>query len=140
VTKFLADLSPFSAETYFITLVLLLAGFVAVPIAVTFYLKRERRRRRKLVNSPRKIALAGEEKEAAPCEHLRSKSRARQAEDGRFVSTCKKCGAAMVRNGPGDWVVAQQAETPPSEAARPFAEGLAGESEVQRPKGLSAGA
>ena len=107
MTRILSQLSPFSAETYFITLVLLLAGFVAVPIAVTFYLKRERRRRRKLVNSPRKIALASDEQEAAPCEHLRSRSRARQAEDGRFVSTCKKCGAPMVRNGPGDWLVTQ---------------------------------
>lgn len=108
MTRILTQLSPFSAETYFVTLVALLALFVAVPIGVTFYLKRERRRRRKLVNSPRKITLAGEQKEAAPCEHLRSKSRARQAADGRFVSTCKKCGVPMARNGPGDWLVIQE--------------------------------
>lgn len=100
-------LSPITADTFLLSILLALVVFVTVPIGVTFYLKHQRRQRRKLVNSPRKIGLAKDEVKAPPCEHLRSRSRARQTPDGAFVSTCKRCGVPMKRNGPGDWVVNQ---------------------------------
>ena len=108
MSEMISRLSPISADTFLLSLFLLLVGFVAIPLAVSFYLKHERRRRRKLVNSPRKIALATDEDAPRACEHLRSRSRAKESPDGRMVSVCKRCGAPMVRNGPGDWVVAQQ--------------------------------
>ena len=107
--EMVARLSPISADQFLLTILIALVLFVAIPIAITFYLKHERRQRRKLVNSPRKIGLAGEEEDTGPCEHVRSRSRARQGPDGQFVSICKKCGVAMVRNGPGDWSAAPEA-------------------------------
>lgn len=101
--EMVARLSPISADQFLLSILIALVLLVGIPIAVTFYLKHERRQRRKLVNSPRKIGLASDEAPAAPCEHVRSRSRAKQASDGQFVSICKKCGVPMVRNGPGDW-------------------------------------
>ena len=100
----LARLSPISADTFLLSMLCAIALFIAVPIGVTFYLKHEQRQRRKLVNSPRKIGLASDEIEPRPCEHERSRSRAKQTSSG-FVSICKKCGVPMKRNGPGDWVI-----------------------------------
>lgn len=100
-------LSPITADQFLLSVLTALVLFVAIPIATTFYLKHERRKRRKLVNSPRKIGLASDDEVAAPCEHVRSRSRAKQGADGQFVSICKKCGVAMVRNGPGDWAPVQ---------------------------------
>ena len=110
--EMLTRLSPISADAFLLSILIALVMFVAVPIGVTFYMKHERRRRRKLVNSPRRIGLASDEVEARPCEHLRSRSRARQSADGRFVSICKKCGVPMVRVGAGDWIVAPQGLEP----------------------------
>jgi predicted metalloprotease len=98
----LTRLSPISADTFMLLVLIGLIAFVAVPIGVTFFLKRERRQRRKLVDSPRKIALATEEEVARECDHLRSRSRARETAEGVIVSRCKKCGAAMRREGPGE--------------------------------------
>jgi hypothetical protein len=109
VTEIISRLSPISADTFLLSILIALITFVAVPIAVTFYLKRERKRRRKLVSSPRKIALASEEVAPRSCEHMRSKSRAKQSADGGFMSICRKCGASMRRKGPGNWVLSQQA-------------------------------
>ncbi len=105
MTELIARLSPISADTFLLSVLIALVVFVTVPIAVTFYLKRERRKRRKLVDSPRKIELASEEDGPRECEHMRSKSRAKHNADGDLISMCKKCGATMKRNGPGDWVV-----------------------------------
>lgn len=107
MTELIARLSPISADTFLLSILIALVAFVAVPIGVTFYLKRERKRRRKLVDSPRKITLASEEVAPRSCEHARSKSRAKKTADGSLVSICKKCGATMKRNGPGDWIVVQ---------------------------------
>ena len=107
MTEMIVRLSPISADTFLLSILVVLVVFVAVPIGVTFYLKRERKRRRKLVNSPRKIGLATDDAVPRSCEHLRSRSRARQAADGGFVSVCKRCGAPMRREGPGVWVVSQ---------------------------------
>jgi hypothetical protein len=107
MTELIARLSPISADTFMLSVLIALVVFVAVPIGVTFYLKRERRKRRKLVDSPRKIELASEEDEARVCEHMRSKSRAKRSPNGDLVTICKKCGASMKRIGPGDWVVIQ---------------------------------
>jgi hypothetical protein len=109
MTEMIARLSPVSADAFLLTILSALTLFVAVPIAVSFYLKYERRRRRKVVNSPRKIGLATDDAPPRVCEHLRSKSRAKQGPDGRMVSWCKRCGVHMVRNGPGDWVVSEPA-------------------------------
>lgn len=106
MTEMISRLSPISADTFLLSILILLGAFVAIPIGVSFYLQRERRRRRKLVDSPRKIALATDELVARPCKHLRSKSRARETADGSLVSICKKCGASLRRQGPGDWVAA----------------------------------
>ena len=55
--EFLARLSPISADTFFLSVLSGLVIFIAIPIAVTFYVKHQRRRRRKLVNSPRRSSL-----------------------------------------------------------------------------------
>jgi hypothetical protein len=112
MTELIRRLSPISADTFLLSILLLLVLFVAVPIGVTFYLKHERKRRRQRNRrsrgeAPQKIGLATDEVVAAPCEHQRSRSRARQTADGAFVSTCKRCGAPMARVGPGDWVISQ---------------------------------
>jgi ABC-type multidrug transport system fused ATPase/permease subunit len=107
LVEMIARLSPITADAFLLSLLLALVFFVAVPLGVTFYLRYERRRRRKLVDSPRKIGLATDEAEERICEHLRSKSRARQTSAGDYVSICKKCGVAMKRNGPGNWVATE---------------------------------
>ena len=99
--------SPISADGFLLFVLSVLVLFIAVPIGVTFYLKHERRQRRKLVNSPRKIGLASDEVVPRECEHLRSRSRAKQSADGGFVSICKRCGVPMRRVGPGEWAVTQ---------------------------------
>jgi hypothetical protein len=65
------------------------------------------KRRRKLVNSPRKIKVMSDEERTDPCAggHRRSKRNARPGPDGTYVSVCRTCGAPMRRTGPGDWVV-----------------------------------
>lgn len=107
MTELIARLSPISADTFMLSVLIGLVIFVTVPIGVTFYLKRERKKRRKLVDSPRKIELASEQDEARICEHMRSKSRAKRTAEGELVTICKKCGASMKRVGPGEWVVIQ---------------------------------
>ncbi len=104
--------SPISADDFLLTILAVLFLFVAVPIAVTFYLKQERRRRRSRKRSggggrTPQIGLAGDEPVERACEHERSKSRAVKKSNGSYVSVCKKCGAAMRRNGPGDWEIIQ---------------------------------
>jgi hypothetical protein len=71
------------------------------------------KKRRRLVDSPRKIVVAPPSPDApilpAACAHQRSKSRARPERDGSYTSICRKCGVPMKRNGPGDWEVAASA-------------------------------
>ena len=83
--------------------------FVFVPplILMSFRYAQAKRRRR-MVNAPRKIkVMSGEEDPAGPCAggHERSRRNARQNADGSYVSVCRTCGLPMRRNGPGDWVV-----------------------------------
>jgi hypothetical protein len=90
----------------------LAVAFVFVPPLVLISFRRfQHKRRRKMVNAPRKIkVLKGEEESpSGPCGngHERSRRNARQSNDGSYVSVCKKCGAPMRRNGPGDWVVVE---------------------------------
>ncbi len=47
VIEMISTLSPVSAETLFISLILLLSAFVLLPLAVSFYVRKNRRRRRK---------------------------------------------------------------------------------------------
>jgi hypothetical protein len=90
--------------------------FVFVPPLILFsfrYLSAKRRRR--MVNAPRKIkVISEEEKRDGPCAggHERSRRNARQAADGSYVSICRTCGAPMRRNGPGDWVVIDNQPAP----------------------------
>lgn len=57
---------------------------------------------KRVVNSPRKIAVVGQDDRPA-CTHERSKRRARVGPSGDYTSVCKRCGVPMKRNGPGDW-------------------------------------
>jgi hypothetical protein len=88
----------------------LAVAFVFVPPLSFFVIRRfQARKRRKMVNAPRKIkVLSGDEPEpAGPCAngHERSKRNARQNSDGVYVSVCRTCGAPMRRKGKGDWEV-----------------------------------
>lgn len=91
----------------------LVVGFVFVPPLVFFAIRRlQAKRRRSMVNAPRKIKVLSDEELAAahdPCAggHQRSKRNARQRRDGVYVSVCKTCGKPMRRNGPGDWELAE---------------------------------
>jgi hypothetical protein len=57
--------------------------------------------RRRMVDSPRKIAVVGPETPACP--HVRSRRGIRLGPEGVYMSNCRRCGTAMKRNGPGDW-------------------------------------
>jgi hypothetical protein len=80
-------------------------ALIFVPPLVWLLVKRfKHKQRRRLVDSPRKIAIVSAGDDAARgCEHQRSKSRARTAADGTVYSTCKRCGVTMKRLGPGEW-------------------------------------
>jgi hypothetical protein len=73
------------------------------PIVWTIVKRVKHKSRRRLVDGPRKIAVLPEAAEPQPCQHERSKSRARTAADGTIYSTCKRCGVTMKRLGPGAW-------------------------------------
>ena len=82
----------------------------APPLALMAFRRFQEKRRRKMVNAPRKIkVLSGEEAPTGSCAggHQRSKRNARQNADGVYVSVCRTCGAQMRRNGPGDWQVVE---------------------------------
>jgi hypothetical protein len=88
--------------------------FVFVPpLALMAFRHYQGRRRRRMVNAPRKIkVVSGEDSAPSPCAdgHQRSRRNARQASDGSYVSVCKVCAAPMRRNGPGDWQVIEEDE------------------------------
>jgi hypothetical protein len=91
--------------------------FVAATIALigpllasTAYRRYQRKRRRRLVDSPRKIQVARVEDNVPAADvctsgHQRSRSRAYTGPDGRLLSICKRCGVRMRRKGPGDWEI-----------------------------------
>jgi hypothetical protein len=88
-------------------------GFVFLPPLVFLAIRHiQSRRRRRMVNAPRKIKVLSEAdaaERADPCAkgHQRSKRNARQGADGVYVSVCRTCRKPMRRNGPGDWVVVE---------------------------------
>ena len=94
-------------ETMILAIVYLVAATALVVslVGVIFFGLRahERGRRRKLVDSKRKIRVSSPTDEAKSCVHMRSRSRARTEADGSIVSICKKCGVQMRRTGPGEW-------------------------------------
>ena len=81
----------------------IIAVMIATPFAVAAIRKRNRRKRQKLVNSRRTIAVTSGAKKRVECSHLRSKSRARAQEDGSYQSVCKVCGVAMIKSSDGTW-------------------------------------
>ena len=87
-------------------------AFVFVPPLVFFAIRHlQAKRRRKMVNAPRKIKVLKDDETAVPgpCSdgHQRSRRNARQNSDGVYVSVCRACGAPMRRNGPGEWEVVE---------------------------------
>jgi hypothetical protein len=86
-------------------LVAALALLILPPIAFALVRHLKHRARRRLVDSPRKIAVTGEK--PADCRHERSRSRARVQPDGNYSSICKRCGIPMRRLGPGEWEAAE---------------------------------
>jgi hypothetical protein len=89
--------------------VLAIAFVFVPPLALLSFRQFQHSRRRKMVNGPRKIKVLKNAEDAPgdPCAdgHERSRRNARQGSGGSYTSVCKKCGAPMRRNGPGDWVV-----------------------------------
>ena len=102
--EMISRLSPFTADQFLLSILMLLLVIIGVPLAVSFYVNKKRRKKRTRAHSPRRIELASDESVARACEHLRSKSRAKESADGQMVSVCKKCGVRMVRSGPGEWL------------------------------------
>ena len=86
----------------------------APPLALMAFRRFQEKRRRKMVNAPRKIkVLSGEEAPTGPCAdgHQRSKRNAREGRDGVYVSVCRICGVPMRRKAKGQWEVVEDSAT-----------------------------
>jgi hypothetical protein len=87
-----------------------------VPLAWSLYRRIERAKRRRLERSKRPVrvraARADVPIEAEGCSHKRSRSRAREQEDGTLHSVCRFCGAPMKRVAAGEWKVLEPAPAP----------------------------
>ena len=89
--------------------------FVFVPpLALMAFRRFQEKRRRKMVNAPRKIkVLSGEEAPTGPCAGGRCawSADARQNADGVYVSVCRTCGVPMRRKAKGQWEVVEDSAT-----------------------------
>lgn len=90
---------------------LLLIAVVGMPFAGSAYRRVRRRRRRRLVDAPRKIPIAASDLQGRQgCEdgqHGRDGDRVRP--DGRngYNSVCRRCGVPMNRARKGEWRVVE---------------------------------
>jgi hypothetical protein len=91
---------------------MLIAAIVLAPFALTLLHRFRHRHRRRLVDAPRKIHIAGQnaaeaaEAAARGCAdhgHQRDGNRIRHDGRGGYVTTCKRCGARLGRPHGGAW-------------------------------------
>lgn len=94
-------------EAIVVGAILLILAIVLAPFAGSALRRAARHRRRKLVDSPRKISILAEhEAAAAECAergHRRDGTKVRHDGDGGYVTVCRRCGIRLARSGPGEW-------------------------------------
>lgn len=95
-------------ETFAIWTTGLILSILIVPLlAWTIYSSLRRRKRQRMVDTPRRISLVEKQDNtnSACKDHVRSKSKAHRNADGDIISECVRCGVPMARTGPKDWRV-----------------------------------
>lgn len=78
---------------------------IVPPVSWAAYEGWKRRKRRRLVDAPRKIVLIGDQTGPACVDHARSKSKAHRNKAGDLVSECRYCGVPMRRLVERQWEV-----------------------------------
>lgn len=97
-----------SVQSFAIWMVGSFVAFLVVALITWLAYRRwDKRKRRRLVKSPRKIMLGGEPaKPGSGCAtHSRSKSKAHRDRTGELVSQCRFCGVPMRQLVKGDWEI-----------------------------------
>lgn len=82
---------------------------VLAPFAVSLARRLRRQRRRRMVDSPRRISIVdGESGRCADDSHVRDRTRVRHDGGGGYRSVCTQCGAPLARTRHGTWHTAEE--------------------------------